>query len=115
MTKLVLGFAGAAALAMASAANATISLDYCSMTCSGPTALDGTTTTIGYEKSGLGNPIFTEWLAFTNSLGGVYSISLDTSSKSVDFTDAYLTNFLGDTYDLSFLFQSASGSLESWG
>ena len=103
----------AAALAMASAANATITIDGSSMTYTGPTSLDGgETTTIGYSKAGLAKTTFTQWLEFTNTLAGVYSISLDTSSKSVDFTSAYLTDGI-NTYVLSLVY--SVGSLEGWG
>ena len=113
MRKLVLGILGASALTMASAASATITLDFCSMTCSGPTTLDATTTTIGYEKSGLSSPNFTEWLVFTNSDDGIYSVSLDTSSRSVNFTDAYVTADFVNFYALSLL--GSFGANEFWG
>ena len=112
MQKFVTGLLGAAALAMASAANATITIDGSSMSYTGPSSLDGLTTTIGYSKAGLGKPTFTQWLEFTNTLAGIYSITLDTSSRSVDFTSAFLTNGT-DTYALTLLY--SAGSLESWG
>lgn len=114
MRNLVVGLMGAAALAMASAANATITVTGTSFTSySGPTTTDGgVTTTIGYADTGLGRPTFTEWLKFTNTLSGIYSVTLDTSSRSVDFTSAYLTNGV-DTFFLSKLY--SVGSLEGWG
>jgi len=99
-------------LAMASAANATITVDGSSMSYTGPAELDGLTTTIGYSKAGLPKPTFTQWIEFTNTLAGIYSITLDTSSRSVDFTSAYLTNGT-DTYYLTLLY--SVGSLEGWG
>jgi hypothetical protein len=90
MRNLFIGLVGAAALAMGSAASATITLDNCSMSCTGPTT-NGTTTTIGYSESGLDNP-FTESLQFTNTLAGLYTISLDTSDAAVDFTSAVLSD-----------------------
>jgi hypothetical protein len=113
MRKIVTGLLGAAALAMASAASATITIVGSSMTYTGPSSLDsGVTTTIGYSKAGLAKTSFTQWLEFTNTLAGIYSITLDTSSRSVDFTSAYLTNGT-DTYYLSLLY--SVGSLEGWG
>jgi hypothetical protein len=113
MRKLVLSLAGAAALGIASGANATITVDGSSMSYDGPTSLDGgITTTIGYNEAGLDNPTFTEWLTFTNTLAGVYSITLDTSSAGVDFTSAVLSDGVTN-YALQFLGQF--GSNEFWG
>jgi len=111
MRKLLIGLAGAAALAMGSAASATITVDASSMSYTGPTTL-GLDTTIGYSDTGLGKPTFTEWLTLTDTLSGIYSITLDTSSRAVDFTSAYLTNGV-NTYDLQQLY--SVGSLEGWG
>jgi hypothetical protein len=103
----------AVALAIASPANATITIDGSSMSYTGPSSLDGgLTTTIGYSKAGLPKPTFTQWIEFTNTLAGIYSITLDTSSRSVDFTSAYLTNGV-DTYYLTLIY--SVGSLEGWG
>jgi hypothetical protein len=105
---------GATALAVASAANATITVDASSMSYTGPTQLDGVTTTIGYSDAGLSKPTFTEWLTFTDTEAGIDSVTLDTSSRSVDFTSAYLTPDGGVTqYALTLLY--SVGSLESWG
>src|SRR5437762_11493293 len=88
MRKAALALIGATALGLASAANATITLDTCSMTCTGPTSLDSVTTTIGYSEAGLTTPTFTESLSFTDTLAAIDSVTLDTSSASVDFTSA---------------------------
>jgi hypothetical protein len=98
MRKLVLGLAGAAALAISSAAGAQVSLDGCSMVCDGPDVV-GAETTIGFTESGLNAPTFTEWLTFTNDLAGVYALTLDTSSSGIDFTSAILTG-PGGPYNL---------------
>ena len=90
MRKLMLSLAGAAALAMSSAAGAQVTLDDCSMDCDGPATV-GAETTIGFTEAGLAAPTFTEWLTFTNDLAGVYAITLDTSSTGIDFTSAVLT------------------------
>jgi hypothetical protein len=110
MRKLYLSLAGVAALAMASAANATITLDTCSMTCTGPATV-GNTTTIGYSEAGLDNP-FTETLSFTNTLASLYSVTLDTSDAAVNFTSAWLSDGT-TTAPLSFVGQL--GPNEFWG
>ena len=117
MRKLGLALTGAAALAMASAASATITVNSTSFTTySGPTSTDGgITTTIGYEDTGLAKPTFTEWLSLTNTLAGIYSITLDTSSRSVNFTSAYLTD---GTNNYALTCQagcSGTTSVEFWG
>ncbi len=98
MRKLVLAMAGAAALAISSAAGAQVTLDDCTMVCDGPTTL-GSETTIGFTESGLNAPSFIESLMFTNDLAGVYALTLDTSSTGIDFTSAVLTG-PGGPYNL---------------
>ena len=90
MRKMVLAMAGAAALAISSAAGAQVTIDDCSMVCDGPDVV-GNETTIGFTESGLGAPTFMEYLTFTNNLAGVYGITLDTSSTGIDFTSAILS------------------------
>ena len=99
MRKLAIALAGTAALTFASAANATVALVTCSMNCDGPTTI-GTQTTIGYTDTGLGSPSFTESLSFLNTLSGIYSITLTTSTSAVNFTSAVLTDGLGGSWDL---------------
>ena len=110
MRKLMLGLAGAAALAVSSAAGAQVTLDDCSMKCDGPTAV-GAETTIGFTEAGLANPTFTEYLTFTNELAGVYALTLDTSSRGIDFTSAVLSG-PGGPYDLDEKFDN--GISEFW-
>ena len=111
MRKLIFGLAGAAALAIGSAAGAQVTVDDTSITdIDGPTTLDGTTT-IGYTEAGLASPTFTEWLTFTNALAGSYAITLDTSSFGIDFTSAVLTG-PGGPYDLTEGFDD--GTTEFW-
>ena len=98
MRKLVLGLAGAAALAISSAAGAQVTVDDCSMVCDGPDVL-GNETTIGFTESGLDAPTFSEYLQFTNDLAGIYALTLDTSSSGIDFTSAILTG-PGGPYNL---------------
>jgi hypothetical protein len=98
MRKMVIAMAGAAALAISSAAGAQVTLDNCTMVCDGPTTL-GSETTIGFTESGLDAPSFIESLMFTNDLAGVYALTLDTSSTGIDFTSAVLTG-PGGPYNL---------------
>src|ERR1041385_3537863 len=111
MRKLALCLLGATALGTASAANATVTLLTCSMSCTGP-ATTGDTTTIGYSEALLDNPTFTESLSFSNDLDGLYSITLSTSSAAVDFTSAVLSDGVTN-YALHFV--GASGPNEFWG
>ena len=90
MRKLMLSLAGAAALAISSAAGAQVTLNDCSMDCDGPATV-GSETTIGFTEAGLAAPTFTEWLTFTNDLAGTYALTLDTSSAGIDFTSAVLS------------------------
>jgi hypothetical protein len=111
MRTFLVSLLGATALATASAANATITLDTCSMTCTGP-ATNGGETTIGYSEAGLSNPTFVEWLTLTNTLEGLYSVTLNTSSASVDFTSAILSDG-SNNYALTFI--TSVGPNEFWG
>jgi hypothetical protein len=112
MPKLTLCL-GALALGAASAANATITVDNSSMVFSGPTSNDGgITTTIGYTEADLASPTFTEFLTFTNTLEGVYSVTLSTSSLPVDFTSAVLGNGVTN-FGLSLV--GSQGPNEFWG
>lgn len=87
-------------LAMATASHATVTVDSTTIAeISGPTTIAGTTT-IGFTEAGLDSPTFLESLTFTNTLAGLYSISLGTSSASVDFTNALLTG-AGGPYNLN--------------
>lgn len=90
MPKLLLGVVGATALAFGSAAGAVVTVDSTTTTISGPTTV-ADTTTIGFTEAQLGSPTFMENVVFTNTLAGLYSISLTTSSPAVDFTSAVLS------------------------
>ena len=83
-----LALAGAAALAFGSAANAAVTIDSSTMTTTGPTT-NGNTTTIGYSDTDVGASI-NENVVFTDTLAGLYAITLTTSSSSVNFTSAIL-------------------------
>ena len=110
MRKLVLGLVGATALALGSTANAAVVIDSSTMVTSGPTTT-ANVTTIGFTEANLSSPTFTENLVFTNSLAGLYSITLTTSSPAIDFTTALLTG-LGGPYNLVEI--SDDGITEFW-
>ena len=110
MRKLMLSLAGAAALAISSAAGAQVTLDDCSMDCDGPATV-GAETTIGFTEAGLATPTFSEYLTFTNELAGVYALTLDTSSRGIDFTSAILSG-PGGPYALDEKFDN--GISEFW-
>jgi len=91
MRKLVLGLVGAAALTFgAGAANATVTVDGgTTVSWSGPLNINsGTFATFGYNDTSTGTP-FTEWLNFSNTLSGTYSITLssitNTLATNIDF------------------------------
>lgn len=109
MRKLVLAAVGAAALATATASNATVTVDFCTMVCDAPTTV-GDTTNIGFFDSGVANP-FQELLTFTNTDSGVYTINLVNTFGTVDFTSAVLTG-PGGPYALAEIFDN--GTLERW-
>ena len=88
MRKLSLGLLGAAALGAATGANAAVTIDPGTTV---PTAAllngPGGQSTFDFSDATGGNP-FTEIINFTNSLGGVYSITLGTAqlaTKDLDF------------------------------
>lgn len=90
MRKFVFGLAGAVALAMSSAAGAAVTVDTTTMVVDGPATV-ADTTTIGFTEANLSSPTFMENVIFSNTLAGLYSITLTTSSPAVDFTSAFLT------------------------
>ena len=91
MRKLVIGLLGATALTFgATAASAAVSIDAGTtvLTSSPNVQNGGQTFDFGYTDSSSGNP-FTEILNFSNTLAGVYSITLSTtavsSASDIDF------------------------------
>ncbi len=98
MRKLLIGLAGATALAMSSAAGATVTIDSTSVVVDGPTTL-ADVTVIGFTEAQLASPTFMENVVFSNTLAGVYSITLTTSSPDIDFTSAVLSG-LGGPFNL---------------
>ena len=97
MRKLVLGLVGAAAMTLATAANATLVLTTpTSVSVSGPSSTDGVNYTFGYSDSGTNSP-FTETVSWVNDLSGWYGVTLSTVATrangptDVDITAAFLT------------------------
>lgn len=98
MRKIVLAFAGATALAISSAAGAAVTVDTSTMVIDGPATV-ADTTTIGFTEANLSSPTFVENIIFSNTLAGLYTITLTTSSPAVDFTSALVTG-AGGPYNL---------------
>ena len=111
MRKIVLAFAGATALAFSSAAGAAVTVDSSTMVIDGPTTV-ADTTTIGFTEAQLTSPTFMENVVFTNTLAGLYSITLTTSSPAIDFTSAILTGGTGGSNSLVEI--SDDGISEFW-
>jgi hypothetical protein len=112
MRKLLLGVVGATALAVGSAAGAVVTVDSSTTVVSGPATV-ANTTTIGFTEAMLSSPTFMETVVFTNSLAGLYSIALTTSSPDVDFTSAFLAG-LGGPYNLIEIDAADDGTNEFW-
>lgn len=98
MHKLLISLAGATALAMGSAAGAAVTIDSTTVVVDGPKTV-ADVTVIGFTDANLASPTFSENLILTNTLAGLYSITLTTSSPGVDFTSAILSG-LGGPYSL---------------
>jgi len=99
MRKLYWALASVAIVGMAPAANAA-HVVVTSATVDAFNVSEGAfETTIGFEDAGLTSPNFTESLAFTNTMAGVYNFTLQTSSANVDFTSAILAG-PGGPYNL---------------
>ena len=98
MRRIILGLVGASALAVGSAAGAAVTVDSSTLVYDGPTTV-ADVTVIGFTDANLSSPTFSENLILTNTLAGLYSITLTTSSPGVDFTSAILSG-LGGPYNL---------------
>lgn len=96
--KLILGLVASTALAVGSAAGAAVTIDSTTLVVDGPVTV-ADVTVIGFADANLASPSFTENLILTNTLSGLYSITLTTSSPTVDFTSAILSG-LGGPYNL---------------
>jgi PEP-CTERM motif len=98
MRMLLLGSVGAALLTIGSAAGAAVTVDSSTLVVDGPATV-ADVTVIGFTDADLDSPSFSESLIYTNTLAGLYSITLTTSSPAVDFTSAILSG-LGGPYNL---------------
>jgi hypothetical protein len=108
---LMLAVGAASALAISGAANAAVTIDDTSITdIDGPESMNGTTT-IGFNEAGLDTPDFSEYLTFTNTIAGLYSFTVSSSSRNVDFTNVVLTG-AGGPYNFSEGFNN--GITEFW-
>ena len=114
MRKLVLGLMGAAAMTVASGANAAVT----SLT-SSPGVLtglnDGNTAFSTFIATGNTSTPFAEWVTFTETLDGTYSFNVQSttpvngSATDVDFTSVWLT---GTGIIGSILINPTSGSTD---
>jgi hypothetical protein len=95
MRKFVLGLLGATALTVASAANATVTIDATSFTAQATSDGDLTFST-GYLDNGAGSP-FNEFITWTETWDGLYSFDLQSigvtgaAATDVDFTSVWLS------------------------
>ncbi len=114
MNKISLALASIAAVALAPAAHAAVSINATSLQAiTGPDEV-ANTVTFGYSDSDLSSPTFSEFLTFTNTIGGMYDLALSTSNSNVDFTRAFLVAPGGAEFNLTKLFDQG-GALEFWG
>lgn len=109
MRKLLLSLVGASALALGSAAGATVTIDSSTMNVGGPNVV-GDAIRIDYNDSGMTDP-FTETLTFTNTDPGLYLITLVSSFAQVNFTSAILT---GPSGPVALSLDSDDGTIERW-
>ncbi|NTZ42124.1 PEP-CTERM sorting domain-containing protein [Altererythrobacter sp. SALINAS58] len=108
---ILLTLGAASALAIGGSASAAVTIDSSTITSvDGPSEADGTTT-ISFDEAGLARPTFMESLTFTNTLAGLYALTVDTSSSGVDFTSIFLSGSSG-TFDLTEAFDN--GTVEFW-
>jgi hypothetical protein len=108
---VLLALGAASALAISTSASAAVTIDDHSFASIDGPATSGDTTTISFDESGLGNPTFSEYLTFTNTIAGLYSLVVATSSTSVDFTSVILSG-PGGPFGLSKAFDN--GTTEFW-
>ncbi len=115
MRTLVLALAGVAALGIASAGTAQVTLDGTSFEATDGPDTVGLVTTIGYTDTMLDTPNFSEWLTFTNELAGTYYVTVESSTPHLDFTSVFLTNgttnwSLTEIFDVGTEFWSLAGA-----
>jgi PEP-CTERM motif len=106
MRKSILAIVGAAALTIGSAAGAAVTvtgsvgLNNPNPALPGGVVTNGNITTINYGMNPVSSPTFTGSFSLTNTLAGLYSIVLNTSSPGVTFDSAMLSG-PGGPYTLS--------------
>jgi hypothetical protein len=113
--KIVLAAVGAAALATSGVCNAAINVTGASPGLTYSVAAGATSTTISYESpvpTAIPPATFTGYLTVENTVAGIYSVILGTTSPAVDFLSAVLTDGMGGSWDLIKIFDQ-DGS-ESW-
>ena len=96
MRKLVLSLAAATALTFASAANAAITVTNSSGVDAPINVVNSPSqSTVDFGKNPEPSGSFTGWFEFTNTLGGLYSIIVSTSTPSANITSATLSGLGG--------------------
>jgi hypothetical protein len=97
MRKLLYTVVGAAALATASIASAAVTvtsstgLNDPNPTAAGSTVVNGNITTINFGQNPVSTPTFSGSFTLTNTLSGLFSIILGTSTPGVTFSSASLS------------------------
>ena len=97
MRGAILGLAGAAVLAISSAAGAAVTvtsstnLNSPDPAASGSVVVNGGITTINYGQNPVSTPTFTGSFNFTNTVAGLYTIVLSSSTPGVTFSNAAIT------------------------
>jgi hypothetical protein len=92
MRKLVLGLAAASSLAFASAANAAVTVTNTANVLPTYTVVNGATqSTIAFSQNPEPGGVFSGWFEFTNTLPGLYSIIVGTSTPGATITDLTLS------------------------
>ena len=96
MRKLAMALATAAALSISSAANAAIMVTAWSNVDLPITVVNGATqSTVDFGRNPEPSGNFSGWLEFTNTLGGLYSIIVSTSTPNANITSATLSGLGG--------------------
>lgn len=87
MRKVLMAAGAILSLAMASAANATVTVGSTNLLYTETTA--GNQTDVSYHGA-VSPPSFTRYLDFTDSLSGLYDVTLTTAGPTTDFTSALI-------------------------
>ena len=93
MRKLLIGMAGATALALSSAANATITINSSTGLATAPSVVNtATQSTVGLTANQTVNGTWSASVDFTNDLSGIYSLLIGTSTPGSTITGFMLQN-----------------------